>query len=231
MKKLIGITPSLTKEEDLYSLNPSYCEAIELCNAIPIILSHSSINSCDEILKKIDGLLLSGGGDIDPIYFNEEPIPTLGIISPKRDEFELLICKKALEMNIPILGICRGIQVLNVAAGGTIIQNISTVKETIKHSQDAPKYYPTHKINILKNSIINKIFDATSISVNSFHKQSVGDIAPNFVATSYSSDGLIESIEHTKNIFAIGVQWHPECMFKKHEKQLELFNMFINSCK
>lgn len=231
MKKLIGITPSLTNEEDLYSLNPSYCEAVEACGAVPLILSHSSINYCDKILETLDGVIFSGGGDIDPVFFNEEPIPSLGLISPKRDAFEILLCQKALQNNISVLGICRGIQVLNTAAGGTVLQNIDTVKNHVKHSQNAPKYYPTHKINIVENSILKNIFNADTISVNSFHKQAVGKIATCFKATSFSCDGLIESIEHTSNKFALGVQWHPECMFKKYKLQLKLFNTFINSCR
>ncbi len=156
----------------------------------------------------------------------------MGNISPIRDIIEIELCKTALKKNIPILGICRGCQVLAIASGGNIYQDIySQYKTNIKHSQQAPKYYPTHNITIESNSKIFNIYNMKRISVNSFHHQSISIVSKEFIISAKSDDNIIEAIEHKYNKFCIGVQWHPETMFERYSNQLELFKAFILSCK
>jgi len=229
MKPLIGISCSFDQKEGRYMLAEAYVEAVIKAGGLPVILPGSGkVNRALPYLRAIHGLLLAGGGDMDPSYFNEEPHPNLGEITPNRDRFEVMLTKSALRKNIPVLGICRGIQVLNVACGGSVIQHIpAVVKKPLKHSQAAPRHHATHRIFIDKSSRTAEILQTNLTRVNSFHHQAVGDPANGFNVSAISNDGVIEAIEHTKFRFAFGVQWHPECMFKKDKASRLLFKAFV----
>ena len=145
---------------------------------------------------------------------------------------ELLIAKKAIEMNKPILGICRGIQIMNVAMGGTLYQDIylqNKENNILKHSQSAPKWYPSHEISIKKDSWVWKSFMKGKSRVNSFHHQAVKEQAEGFEVTARTPDGIIESIEYINNRFCVGVQWHPELMWQKNIEFLNLFKELVSS--
>jgi len=196
-------------------VSSTYIESVLRAGGIPIVLP---INDHPEVLKKmvasIDALIMTGGEDIDPFkYFGEEPIPALGEINPERDAFDIALIKLALEQGIPLLGICRGHQLMNVACGGTLYQDIpSQLKSSniIKHRQQAPSWYGTHQVKLESNSILAKILGTTTIVTNTFHHQSVKDVAPGFVVTGRTSDGVVESMEMKGNNRVFSVQFHPE---------------------
>jgi putative glutamine amidotransferase len=215
------------------SVGFDYISAIEYAGGTPIVLPIVEDQECiSSFMDIMDGLLLSGGGDIDPSFFNEEPIPELGNIDPDRDRVEMLLSKAALEQDLPVLAICRGIQVLNVAAGGTLYQDISQhSKEILKHRQSAPGWHASHTIQIEPGSLVYDIFGKQTGRVNSFHHQAVRDIADGFYVSARSLDGIIEAIESKEHRFMLGVQFHPEMMFQHHPEAANIFAAFVKACK
>lgn len=231
MRPVIGITAGFQEEEKRYHLSADYTEGIYRAGGLPVILPSLPPEAVPLIVTAIDGLLLSGGGDLDPYHFGEEPSPQTGQISPRRDSFELSIAREALSRRLPILGICRGMQVLNVAGGGTIYQDLSLgIRQPLKHYQEAPRWYTTHQITIREGSKLAAIFRTTTLRVNSFHHQAVKKVAPDFAPTAWAPDGVIEAIEAVTHPFAIGVQFHPEGMWEKDPLFLELFIALITAC-
>jgi microsomal dipeptidase-like Zn-dependent dipeptidase/gamma-glutamyl-gamma-aminobutyrate hydrolase PuuD len=211
LQPVIGITGNFG--EETCKLREDYYKAVVQAGGIPVIIP--PVNDTDVIintLEHIDGLLLSGGGDYNPLFCGEEPSPRLGGINCKRDLPELLITQLAYNRQLPILGICRGIQTLAIALGGKVSQDISDTAK-VKHSQDADRGEPTHSINIEKESTLYHLFDQQeTICVNSFHHQAVSDPGQRFRITARATDGIIEAMESREFKSIIGVQWHPECM-------------------
>ena len=234
-KPIIGITSAYCYDKNISSINTNYSKAIISSGGLPIILPITNNKKIlNELLIKCNGLLFTGGPDLDAVHYNENNLEYSGEISPIRDFEELYLAKKCLKINKPILGICRGIQVINIAAKGNIYQDIYKElpnKILIKHYQTAPKWYATHDIFIQKQSKLFECFLLESIKVNSFHHQSIKDVAPFFNITAIAPDGIIEAIEHTSHVFAVGVQWHIEHMYKKDASSLSLFQLFIEKCK
>ncbi|AQS60163.1 gamma-glutamyl-gamma-aminobutyrate hydrolase family protein [Desulforamulus ferrireducens] len=230
MTPLIGITSAYDRKSNRATLSSYYIQAVAAAGGLPLVLPCLlEEKSFDAILETIDGLLLSGGGDVDPLLFGEEPQPSLGAICPERDAFELALTRRALTKGIPILAICRGLQVLNIAAGGNVLQDIgASIDKPLKHDQDAPSWYGTHSIDILPDSRLAAIFGQRAI-VNSFHHQAVDRIAPGFLATAWAADGVVEAMESTSSTFIVGVQCHPECMWERDEKMFGLFKEFVTA--
>ena len=194
--------------------NHYYIKAVKESGGIPILTDPSYEGLEDELLELADGLILTGGGDIEPSLYHEKKDPKTKDIDIKRDNFEISLLKKAVEMEIPVLGICRGIQIINVAYKGTLYQDLP-----------GHTYNKNHIINIKKNSILDKIFKKDKIEVNSYHHQGVKDIAPGFEAIAKSNEGIIEAIILDDNKkFIFGVQWHPERMYESFK---DLFLEFI----
>lgn len=211
-KPIIGISGTFGTNKAT-QVSATYINAVIRAGGVPMVLP---INEDAEVMRRmvesIDALIMTGGEDIDPVYYNEEPIPQQGEIVPERDAFDIQMIKLAAERNIPILGICRGHQLMNVAFGGTLYQDIpSQVKpKTIKHSQKAPSWYGTHKVELEPNSILAAVLNKTSVYTNTFHHQAVKDVAPSFIVTARTSDGVVEGIEMKGNKKVFGVQFHPE---------------------
>lgn len=215
-------------------LADDYVKCIERAGGIPIIIPITEDFSCTtETLGILDGLLFTGGSDIDPQFYNQLPKKGLGAIDPKRDEHEIALAKKVLfEMDMPVLGICRGIQILNVACGGTLYQDLALERpEGFNHTIiEAPKYYPTHKVKIKEQSKIHHIFKSDEIKVNSFNHQGINRLAEEFEATMVAEDGLIEGIEMKGSRFVIAVQWHPEMMVERYPEYMVIFEEFVKGC-
>lgn len=238
MKPLIGVLSNLSTIESGSSIglervfvSNAYVKAIEQSGGVPFIIP---VNTNKENIKKqieaMDGIIISGGVDVNPILYNEEPINELGVIHPDIDEFDVEAIKIALELNKPIMGICRGLQVLNVALGGTLHQDLSYTKcSKIKHVQDTKPYLGTHYIEIKEDSLLSEVL-GNKILVNTYHHQSIKDIGKELEVIAYSNDGIIEAIQGTGNNFVLGVQWHPEMMCEKDEKMLNLFKKFTSKC-
>lgn len=226
---VIGITCGHQWENsERYYVNTPYINAIIVAGGIPILIPYMSEAKLAEILKMIDGLLIPGGIDIDAKLFNQELHPNSGLIDPWWDQLDLTMILGAMARQLPILAICRGCQILNVAYGGTIIQDIdSQVEKPIKHQQQAPKWYGTHLITITKPSLLQSIMNTDLMRVNSFHHQAVDRIASGFKVSAVSSDGIIEAIESCDHHFVLGLQWHPELMVEHYPEFKKLFSAFV----
>jgi putative glutamine amidotransferase len=190
----------------------AYITSVLRAGGVPVVLP---VINDPEVIKKmvasLDGLILTGGEDVDPLRYREEPLPRLETINPIRDSFDVTLIRYAMERNLPIFGICRGLQIMNVAFGGTLYQDIPTQRtNVIKHRQEAPGWHGSHKVHIKENSLFARILGSTTLMSNSYHHQAIKDIAPGFVATGHTSDGVIETIEMTGNPRVFAVQFHPE---------------------
>jgi len=226
---IIGITASVDVKEGWYQQSINYITAIEQCGGIPVILPPIS-KSTEALMSKLDGLLLAGGGDLDPQCFNEDPQYKLNYDHPLRDRFELSLTKAALEQEKPILGICRGIQVLNVALGGTLYQELhEQVEGALIHQHSSGE--PTHEVKIEQGSLLARLSGKTVIRVNSFHHQAVRTIATEFIVSATANDGIIEAIEAPHHNFVLGVQWHPERMRGQDPAANALFTDLIEAAQ
>ena len=224
-RPVIGITGNY---DDLTcKLGRGYYQSVVAAGGVPVVIppvadKHVIVNT----LEHIDALILSGGGDINPLWAGEEPSPKLHGINQERDLPELLIARLAYNRQIPMLGICRGIQTLATAFGGKVAQDISDVA-TIKHSQDADRSEPTHSVIIDEASSLFDIYKSTKVMVNSFHHQAVAEAGDKFRVIAKSPDGIIEAMESSEFKSILGVQWHPECL----EEGLPLFQWLVNEAK
>lgn len=216
MRPIIGVTSSFDNDKQQMLINMTYVRSVELAGGLPVILPVTEDKQMiAEMVDRVDGLLFTGGPDIDPQLFNEEPIPGQGGISPQRDLLDLELLRLALAKDKPVLGICRGIQVLAVAAGGTLYQDInSQMKGILKHGQDAPRWYATHSVTVKPGTKLACIMEAPTLRVNTYHHQAIKDVPRDFVVSAEAEDGIIEAIESTKHRFVFGVQFHPECFYE-----------------
>ncbi|MCF8011854.1 MAG: gamma-glutamyl-gamma-aminobutyrate hydrolase family protein [Clostridiales bacterium] len=233
MRPLIGITCSQDDNSNSIYTGRDYMLGVEKAGGVPVLLPAGDVNNIKYLLEVLHGIVFSGGGDIDPHFFGEEPLPATGEVDPRRDEYELELAHFALAYKKPCVGICRGMQVLNVAAGGTVSQDINLkILNPLKHFQRAPRPYPSHSIKIEKNTWAALIFKNDVIRVNSFHHQVIGSLAPGFKISARSPDGVEEIIEYTgEDEFVLGVQFHPENMLRQNTRFLELFSMLVQQGK
>lgn len=227
-RPVIGITGNYN--ELTCKLGEGYYKQVVAAGGVPMIIPPVSDKTVlADTLDRIDALLLSGGADINPLYCGEEPVPGLGGINCERDLPELLITRMAYNRQLPILGICRGIQTLAVALDGKVDQDIKLTN--VKHSQDADRSEPTHSVSIEKDSTLYNIYSGSQTStlyVNSFHHQAVSDAGPRFRVVARAADNVIEAIESSEFKSILGVQWHPECL---GEDGLPLFQWLVNEAK
>ncbi|MHA6253224.1 gamma-glutamyl-gamma-aminobutyrate hydrolase family protein [Oceanobacillus sp. CAU 1775] len=236
LKPLIGITAGFVKNGDYIKGNyvhQDFINSVVNNGGIPIIISYNHIESAVEILKLCDGLIVTGGEDVSPEYYNEEPHQNLGVTTPIRDVTEMTLVKYALESDLPLLAVCRGIQVLNVTLNGTLYQDIpSSFKESYQHFQKGSELYKdTHWINVAKGSHLYEIFKKERVRVNSFHHQSIKQLGDGLKVTAKSSDGIIECVEYQENSFALGVQFHPEFMASTNQLMNRLFKSLVEASK
>ncbi len=209
---IIGISCLYDEDSDYIQLRGEYCRAVEKAGALPLLIPVMKEKLLRELLQAVSGIVLSGGGDVDPYYYGEEPLPGHCRIYPARDMVELFLAREALRSNLPVLGICRGAQVLNIAAGGTIYQDLKLKEGTrLEHAQEAPRFHPFHEITVLDNTLLARALNGKKqMRVNSFHHQAVNELGRDLRICAVSPDGVIEGIESNSHPFALGVQWHPE---------------------
>lgn len=205
----------------------TYVRAVAGGGGVPLVIPpYLEEAPLQAILHTIDGLVLSGGGDIHPAEFGEEDSGLLWRVDERRDRAELPLAEWALVEELPLLAICRGIQVLNVAAGGTLIQDISTqVPDALSHSSVAGRPVPSiaHTVEVSPDSRLARLVGAGELGVNSAHHQAVKDVGRELVVTARAPDGIIEGLEAPDHPFCIGVQWHPEVMVESHPVMGRLF--------
>ncbi len=227
MAPLIGITRCRTLAD--------YEESIRRAGGEPHVLD-AEHDTPESALRDLDGLLLTGGGDVNPAVYGEPRHPTTDEAEPGRDRFELALTERALGADLPILAICRGIQVLNVAAGGTLMQDIpSAVPGALPHAVKEPKFALAHDVWLTKDSRLaalmrERLQDQEELPVNSRHHQAIGRLAPGLEVAATAPDGVIEAVERPASKFCIGVQWHPENFWRTGEFRA-LFEAFIEACQ
>lgn len=228
MKPIIGITCSWQEDKQLHAINDYYVQAVAAAGGIPLVIPCRTPDQAGDIYSWLDGLLLTGGPDLDPFYFGEEPRVGLGEITPLRDQLELELCRLALKGEKPLLAICRGLQVLNVAAGGSVHQDLAPVTR-LMHSQKAPRWHPTHEVAILQDSGLYFLAGADRYRVNSFHHQGINELGQGLAAVAWSNDNLVEAVESPdKPLKIIGVQWHPETRWDRDRFAFRLFMNLVD---
>ena len=212
------------------SLNERYFEAILRAGGLPVMLPLTDDEEVIlDILDHIDGLLLSGGVDVLPAHYGEETLPACGVINKKRDDFELLITKHALERNMPIFGICRGIQVLAVAMGATLFQDIESQLgiPAKQHKQEEPYDDPVHTVRFKEGGLFERITETSLMPTNSMHHQSIKEAGDNLRIEGITMDGIIEAVSSKENEAVFGVQFHPEFLAHYSDFAARLFTYFV----
>lgn len=230
MRPVIGITCDYNWETGNSQIRPGYFEGVYRSGGLPFLIPTVEASAARQIVSKLDGLLLTGGSDLDPYFYQMDPSPALGRVNPYRDELELTLCREAKQRALPVFGICRGVQLMNVAMGGDLYQDIASEMEAaniICHDQQAPVWYGSHEVTIKRGTRLQKILDAEKIRVNSFHHQAVRQLGSSLYPSAYASDGTIEAIESEDSAFFLGVQWHPERMLED-KIMIKLFEAFVN---
>lgn len=242
MRPVIGIScdfsdgnhPPFMGKEPTSFLRLRYVRAIEALGGTPILVpvlnDHSSVR---RILDRVDGVVLTGSGpDIDPAHYGERPRFRFRVMRRERTELEFALAREAMRRDRPLFGICGGMQLLNVAFGGSLVQDIGReIGRSVSHRQKGEGNRLSHWIRIHKPSRLFKILRQNRIRTNSFHHQSVRTLAPGFVASASADDGVIEAIEHPDTVFVLGVQWHPEYLYRRQMETRRLLQAFIKSCR
>lgn len=219
-----------TERRDQYYVTNANIKAVIQAGGIPILIPYQPKEQVFRILEGLDGLVLPGGDDVDPNRYGENPSIHCGAIDPLWDELDLWAAGFALERDLPTLAICRGCQVLNVALGGTLIQDIpSQIKDPLKHAQKAPTWYATHDIAVQSASLLGSIWDNGPLKVNSYHHQAIAKVGKGLRIVASAPDGVIEAVESTEHRFVLGVQWHPEHMTEHYPVASRIFAHFIQA--
>ena len=234
---LIGVTTSVTvdKYPERAYVNAAYLTAVQQAGGVPVPLTPQLDQAAREALwQRLDGLMLTGGGDIDPARFGEAPHPSVSEVSDARDTLELELTERAVTQKRPLLAICRGIQVLNVALGGTLYQDIpSDPGSLIEHSQKERRDRPTHAVKVLgEGTRLEQILGALELEVNSFHHQAVKRLGRGLREVAWAPDGIIEGVELPgTDAFVVGVQWHPEDLVEHDSAARSLFAALVDAAK
>lgn len=226
MRPIIGVTmsfqePASGQGSDYFALYRKYVAAVEQAEGVAVGLP-AQPEAVAELFPILDGLLLSGGGDVAPELFGQDRHPKTRLIDRQRDDFELALVREWVSTGRPLLAICRGIQVLNVALGGNLIQDIADqVADPLVHQKSEGE--ARHLIRLQPTSRLANLLGDDELEVNSYHHQAVQDLAPGLKEVAWATDGVVEGVEMPDAGFAIGVQWHPELMVQNDARQLQLF--------
>ena len=209
-----------------FAIPEAYVDALRRAGARPILLLPGEDAKADELLGRVDGLMLVGGGDIDPALYGEEPNEATRGIEPDRDELEIALLREADRIGMPTLAICRGIQVMNVAFGGTLIQHLPDVAGSSGHAAPNGEAHATHLVKIAPGSRLEEATGAEVISCSTHHHQGIDRLGNGLVATGWTDDGLVEAVEGER-AWMLGVQWHPEDTAADDQVQQAIFNVFV----
>ena len=240
-RPLIGIPAAVLERPSApgaayFQFNGNYPAALAASGALPVIIPLGlPEEALADLFARLDGLCLAGGVDVDPAHFGEARHPALGKVDAPRDVTELTLARWALTADLPIFGICRGIQLLNVAAGGSLYQDLAAQMPAARQHDyspaDSPWEQPVHAVRCAEGSRLAALLGTGEVMTNSFHHQAVKEVAGAFVPVAWASDGVVEGIEAPGHRFALGVQWHPEGMFLTDPLARELFAAFVEASR
>jgi putative glutamine amidotransferase len=231
VRPIIGITAGYDENEGRVYCPSDYIQSVVEAGGKPLLIPIMPDDMAEELLSVVDGMLFPGGVDLDPRHYNERPNLQLGKINPKLDKLELAVARSVLKMGMPLLGVCRGCQLVNVAAKGNLVQDIpSQVGGAMKHYQQAPRWYGTHEAVFDEDSLFHRVFGKRRIVVNSFHHQSIKEPGEGFTVTARALDGVAEGAESKKG-FRLLIQWHPEGMWAENRIFLEPFKALVSAAK
>ncbi|WP_416145067.1 gamma-glutamyl-gamma-aminobutyrate hydrolase family protein [Planococcus koreensis] len=231
-KPVIGITARVEKDQT-YSLDPVYGKAILQSGGLPLIVPIVDEEDIPALCERLDGLIVTGGGDINPSLYGEEPHLRLGAVYPGSDLYEKELILNFLKLDKPFIGMCRGLQMLNISLGGTNYQDLESQFEgtLYQHKQMALRTHRTHSVTLEEDSQLLSIMGEKSFHVNSFHHQGVKDVSKELKVAARAADGLVEALESDKYQFVMGIQWHPEeFAVEGDEASKKLFDRFVKEC-
>ena len=231
-KPVIGVTPLYDDERESIWMLPGYVDALKSYGALPLILPFTSSDAdIAQLVDMCDGILFTGGHDVDPALYEEKKSPKCGEVSTQRDKLEFALLQRALMIDLPVLGICRGAQFINVCLGGTLYQDIpSQLPSAVQHHMAPPYDRPCHEVSLVPGTPLYYLLKATKLQVNSYHHQGIRDLSFQLSPMAYAPDSLIEAFFHPMKSFTWGVQWHPEFLWEKDGAQRQIFQAFVESC-
>ncbi len=235
----IGLTATFcthpTYDMRMAALGQRYISAVRAAGGLPVLIpSDTPPEDVSALLDTFDGLLLTGGGDIAPERYGGSPHPAVYGLRPSRDALEIALVREAIAQGKPFLGICRGIQVLNVALGGTLYEDLTTqYPQALRHRSDAKteREMLAHGVRLAAGSRLARLFDAERLEVNSLHHQGIRDLAPGLEATAWADDGLVEAVEVSNHPFGLAVQWHPEWLYQKYPRHAVVFRALVEAAQ
>jgi len=232
MKPIIGVVPLVDEAKNSLWMLPGYMEGVEKAGGVPVMLPLTSEEeTIDILLRTIQGILLTGGHDVDPSTYGEDKIPQCGATCRERDKMEHILLGRALGRDIPVLGICRGIQFINVFLGGSLYQDLPTQRSSCtEHHQKPPYDVPVHEVELMDNSGRFRLLNRKSLSVNSYHHQAIKEKATALKIMAAADDGIIEAVELPDKKFVWGLQWHPEFSYKSNDNSRLIFKEFVRKC-
>lgn len=232
-RPVIGLVPLYDEKLESYWMLPGYMSGLEQAGAVPVMLPLTQ----DEeeiclLVDRMDGFLVTGGHDMDPSRYGQEPDAACGVLCRERDGMEQILLARALEADKPVFGICRGIQSLNVFLGGTLYQDLPTQRPSqVEHHMTAPYDQECHRVTLAEGGWLHRLLGVETIPVNSYHHQAVKDLAPGLKAAAWAPDGLVEAVELPGKRFVAAVQWHPEFSWKTDANSREIFRAFADACR
>lgn len=231
-KPVIGITARVEKDQT-YTLDPVYAKAILQSGGLPLIVPIVDEEDIPLLCERLDGLIVTGGGDINPTLYGEEPHPSLGAVYPGSDQYEKELIIEFLKLDKPFMGMCRGLQMLNITLGGTNYQDlVSEFEGTLyQHLQLAMRTHRTHSVELEEDSRLYEIMGEKKFHVNSFHHQGVNKVSDQLRVAARAADGLVEALESDHYQFVLGIQWHPEeFALQNDQASINIFDRFVAEC-
>jgi len=231
MKPIVGVMPLWDEEKDSIWMLPGYMDGISQAGGIPVIFPFSTDEQeLKQLIGMCDGFLFTGGQDVTPEVYHEDPMEDLIDCCIKRDLMETIVLKEAIADDKPVLGICRGIQFINAALGGKLYQDIPTQRPSeINHHQNPPYNVPVHNVSIAAGSPLHKCLEVEQLPVNSYHHQAVKIMAPELVVMAKAPDGIVEAVYKPDNRFLWAVQWHPEFSYQTDINSMKIFKAFVDA--
>lgn len=229
---MIGVLPLYDEHKESYWMLPGYMKGIEDAGGLPVMLPLTSDETIiHQLAHTFDGFLFTGGHDVDPEIYGEVPNELCGVLCTERDKMEMLLFKQAVELDKPILGICRALQLFNALLGGTLYQDLPAQwNSEINHKQQPPYSVPAHNVHIEKDTLLHEIIGTEAFMVNSYHHQGIKQLSDQLEAVAHAEDGLIEAVVLPGQTFTLAVQWHPEFSYKHDAYNFKLFVAFVKAC-